>query len=256
MTPQDNSPPRAGGPPPRSIGALFSQKVQELGHKPYLTFYDDATGERTELSYATFDNWASKAANLLTEDLHAVRGTRVGVLAAGHWTSAVLAAAAWKVGAVVVFDVQAAADAQVLFVGEADAPEFAAHPGLVVQGTGIGGRVVGTAPGIGFGNDVLAFADDYDDPSVGLDQPALAGGAGELTHGELLQAAWGVAGDAEHLLSTAALSGATVAPLLLAPALGGGSLVWCPNSGADLAERITAERVTAVISDDGSVSRV
>lgn len=256
MTPQDNSPPRAGGPTPRSIGALFSQKVRELGHRPYLTFYDDATGERTELSYATFDNWASKAANMLTEELDAVPGTMVGLLAVGHWTSAVLAAAAWKVGAVVVFDAEAAARAQVLLVGEADAPDFAAHPGLVVQGSGIGGRVVGTAPGIGFGNEVLAFADDYDDPSVGLDQPALSGAAGDQTHAELLQAAWGAAGEAEHLLSTAALSGSTAAALLLAPALAGGSLVWCPSSVTDLTERIAAERVTAVITEDGSVSRV
>ena len=249
MTSQDNS-------PPRSIGALFAQQVRERGHRPYLTFYDDATAERTELSYATFGNWASKAANLLTEELTAMRGARIAVLASDHWTSAVMAVAAWKVGAVVVFDAEAAAGAQVVFVAEADADDFADHPGLVVRGSGMGGRVLGTAPGIGFGNEVLAFADDYDDPSVGLDEPALAGPAGDVTSAELLQGAWDVAGDGEHLLSTARLSAGTAAVLLLAPALAGGSLVWCPNPVGDLSERVAAERVTAVIADDGSVSRV
>ena len=35
--------------------------------RPLITFYDDATGERVELSAATTANWAAKAANLLRE---------------------------------------------------------------------------------------------------------------------------------------------------------------------------------------------
>src|SRR5579859_6537412 len=32
--------------------------------RPLITFYDDATGERVELSVKTFDNWVAKTANL------------------------------------------------------------------------------------------------------------------------------------------------------------------------------------------------
>ena len=35
---------------------------------PRITYYDDATGERIELSTVTLANWAAKTANLLRED--------------------------------------------------------------------------------------------------------------------------------------------------------------------------------------------
>ena len=34
--------------------------------QPLVTFYDDATGERTELSGITVGNWVAKTGNLLT----------------------------------------------------------------------------------------------------------------------------------------------------------------------------------------------
>lgn len=43
---------------------------------PLVTFYDDATGERVELSARTFDNWVAKTANLLQDELNAGPGDR------------------------------------------------------------------------------------------------------------------------------------------------------------------------------------
>ncbi len=58
---------------------------------PRITYYDDATGERIELSTATLANWASKTANLLRDELGAGPGSRVAVLLPAHWqTAAVL----------------------------------------------------------------------------------------------------------------------------------------------------------------------
>ena len=37
--------------------------------RPLVTFYDDATGERTELSVTTYANWVAKVASLLVEEL-------------------------------------------------------------------------------------------------------------------------------------------------------------------------------------------
>ncbi len=45
--------------------------------RPLVTFYDDATGERVELSVATFANWVAKTANLLQADPAAEPGDRV-----------------------------------------------------------------------------------------------------------------------------------------------------------------------------------
>ena len=36
---------------------------------PFLTFYDDATGERIELSLTSLENWVAKTANLLVDEL-------------------------------------------------------------------------------------------------------------------------------------------------------------------------------------------
>src|SRR5262245_66226190 len=44
--------------------------------RPLLTWYDDTTGERTELSGATLGNWVAKTANLLVDGVGAGPGDR------------------------------------------------------------------------------------------------------------------------------------------------------------------------------------
>ncbi|MDT7643714.1 MAG: hypothetical protein QOC75_714, partial [Pseudonocardiales bacterium] len=36
--------------------------------RPLITYYDDATGERIELSGTTLANWAAKTANLMRDE--------------------------------------------------------------------------------------------------------------------------------------------------------------------------------------------
>ena len=50
---------------------------------PRITYYDDATGERIELSAVTLANWAAKTGNLLRDELGGGPASRVAVLAAG-----------------------------------------------------------------------------------------------------------------------------------------------------------------------------
>ena len=58
---------------------------------PRITYYDDASGERIELSAVTLANWAAKTANLLRDELGAGPDSRVAVLLPAHWqTAAVL----------------------------------------------------------------------------------------------------------------------------------------------------------------------
>ena len=52
---------------------------------PRVTFYDDATGERIELSAKVLSNWAAKAANALVEEFDAALGTTVGLVLPLHW---------------------------------------------------------------------------------------------------------------------------------------------------------------------------
>ncbi len=52
-----------------NIARVFADAVATDPNRPLLTWYDDATGERTELSGATLANWVAKTANLLVDEL-------------------------------------------------------------------------------------------------------------------------------------------------------------------------------------------
>ncbi|PQP42559.1 TIGR03089 family protein [Mycolicibacterium austroafricanum] len=66
---------------------------------PRITYYDDATGERIELSTATLANWAAKTGNLLRDELGAMPGSRVAVLLPAHWQTAAVLFGIWWTGA-------------------------------------------------------------------------------------------------------------------------------------------------------------
>jgi uncharacterized protein (TIGR03089 family) len=71
---------------------------------PRITYYDDATGERIELSTVTLTNWAAKTGNLLRDELGAGPTTRVAVLLPAHWQTAAVLFGIWWIGAEVVLD--------------------------------------------------------------------------------------------------------------------------------------------------------
>ena len=86
------------GPP-----QLLDEALRRDPARPLLTFYDDATGERTELSVATFANWVAKTANLLPRRPRAStvgrpRGARPAAALAGRG----LVAGGWASGLLVV----------------------------------------------------------------------------------------------------------------------------------------------------------
>ena len=71
---------------------------------PRITYYDDATGERIELSTVTLANWAAKTGNLLRDELGAGPGNRVAVLLPAHWQTAAVLFGIWWIGAEVVLN--------------------------------------------------------------------------------------------------------------------------------------------------------
>jgi uncharacterized protein (TIGR03089 family) len=77
---------------------LLRTELQRDGSRPLLTFYDDATGERVELSVTTFDNWVAKTAGLLRDDLAADSGHRAALQLPPHWQALVWAQACWALG--------------------------------------------------------------------------------------------------------------------------------------------------------------
>ncbi|RZT88207.1 uncharacterized protein (TIGR03089 family) [Pseudonocardia sediminis] len=84
--------------------ALLAPALGTNAAKPLVTHYDDATGERMELSGTTTANWAAKAANLLRDECDVEPGTRVALLLPAHWQTASVLLALWSCGAELVTD--------------------------------------------------------------------------------------------------------------------------------------------------------
>lgn len=80
---------------PRDQPAFLEAALANDPARPLLTYYDDATGERVELSAATLGNWAVKTANLLVDDCGLEPGDRVAVVLPPHWQSAAVLLGAW-----------------------------------------------------------------------------------------------------------------------------------------------------------------
>ena len=97
---------------------------------PRITYYDDATGERIELSTVTLANWAAKTANLLRDELGAGPGSRVAVLLPAHWQTAAVLLGIWYIGAEVVLGALEA-DVALCTADRIDEAEAAVGPGEI-----------------------------------------------------------------------------------------------------------------------------
>jgi uncharacterized protein (TIGR03089 family) len=78
-----------------TLGDLFRSNRADPA-RPFMTFYDDATGERVELSRISFGNWVAKTANLIQADLAAAPGEIISILLPAHWQALVWLAACWE----------------------------------------------------------------------------------------------------------------------------------------------------------------
>lgn len=80
--------------------------IPQLAHlasdaaRPRVTYYNDATGERIELSGSTLLRWVNKAGNWLQDEADAGPGSTVHLdLPADHWRTVAWILAVWAVGA-------------------------------------------------------------------------------------------------------------------------------------------------------------
>jgi uncharacterized protein (TIGR03089 family) len=80
-------------------GAILDPMLRTDPVGPRITYYDDATGERIELSAVTLANWAAKTANLLRDELAAGPASRVALLLPAHWQTAAVLFGVWWIGA-------------------------------------------------------------------------------------------------------------------------------------------------------------
>jgi uncharacterized protein (TIGR03089 family) len=67
--------------------ALFDTLLRESAARPFVTFYDEASGERSELSAKSLANWVAKTHFLLTDELGLGVGDVAQVALPAHWIS-------------------------------------------------------------------------------------------------------------------------------------------------------------------------
>lgn len=222
--------------------------------RPFVTFYDDATGERVELSYTTFDNWVAKTANMIVEDLAARPGERFAMLLPSHWQTAVWYVACWTAGVVAVPGADPASVDHV--VTDPDGLDAAAScPGekVLVPMRPFGKPAALVPPGVfDYAAEVPAYGDVFAPFAVVTGaMPALERNGVVATGADVVAAAqaaaqdWGL-GPSDRLLVDADLgtAGGLLAGLL-APMAAGASVVLCRNLDDSHRERrASTERVT------------
>jgi uncharacterized protein (TIGR03089 family) len=219
--------------------------------RPLITFYDDATGERIELSAVTTANWVAKAANLLRDECDVEPGGRVAVLLPAHWQTASVLLAAWSCGAEVVGE-PAEADLVLCDAGRLDLALAAAPSDGVVAlsldafGRGIDGLPAGV---VDFATEVRLHGDEFVPwEPVPADAPALDGrpASAVAAHAAERAAELGLS-ESDRVLSTRDWSAREdLVDGLLAVLAAGASLVQVANADASRLERkYDTEKCTA-----------
>lgn len=217
----------------------LARRVRTGGGAPLLTHYG-ADGARTELSVASFANWADKTANLLADlglDADADVALPVLVEAPGHWMALVWPFGCWRAGVGVRIAARAeAAGADLAVVG----PVAPAPLGATTLACSLHpwGRPLADLPdGVAdFAAEALAMPDGYAGPTPDAAAPAWTDAGGVRTHADLAA----VAPLAERVALRPGDAG-SVADVLVRAVVGGGSVVVVEDAAA-LAGHAAAER--------------
>jgi uncharacterized protein (TIGR03089 family) len=228
---------------------------------PLVTFYDDATGERVELSAKTFGNWVAKTANLLVDGLGAQPGDEVVLALPPHWQTAVWLFACWSAGAVAVLDEDLTGD--VVVVTEPDLPRAleAGAPEIVgLSLHALGGSLRDCPPGVtDYASDVRGYGDHFTPHApIDPDVPALRVMSVTLSGAELNSQTFSFVDNSGLTASSRVLSTVSYTTRegllagLLGPIAAGGSVIIQRNlDKAGLDRRISLEHVTAVTGVPG-----
>jgi uncharacterized protein (TIGR03089 family) len=217
-----------------TLEAQFAAAVAVDPTRPLLTWYDDGSGERTELSGATLSNWVAKTANLFVDGLGLGPGDTAVVLLPPHWQTAAVLLGAWSAGLEVA---RAPGPGAVGFATPERAGELTQPERYLVGLHPLGLPLHKVPPGyLDFTVEVRGHADTFR-PAVPVEQDELVAAATDRA------GALGLTPSDRILIDV----GQYPDPLdwLLAPLAVGASTVLCGHfDPAKLASRAEVERVT------------
>jgi uncharacterized protein (TIGR03089 family) len=227
---------------------LFNDLMAAQPSRPFITYYDEATGERTELSVRSSANWVAKTHHLLATELGLGVGDTAMVALPAHWISVPILLGCLTAG----LSVHTSADAAVAFVSDEIGDATAADVYAISPGSAAVGFRDDPPPGtLDYVSAVRPQADAWGTVrlTAGASDPFSTG----LTRGAALTRARARADElgwqpGARVLSTRAWHGVDDwIDTLLAPLTVGGSVVYVVGS-ADatvLARRADQERCTA-----------
>lgn len=229
---------------------LFGDLLAAVPSQPFVTYYDEATGERSELSVKSLANWVVKTHHLLGTELGLGVGDHALVALPAHWISVAPILGCFTAGLAITDD---ASEATVAFIAPEALAIAASAPDIYV--------IAPDSAAVGFSGNEPAGTNDFvlsvrpqEDkwPSVrlaaGPNDPGLAG----RTRGELVE--WARARAATTGLETGGrllttrdwVTSVDLVDAVLAPLAVGGSVVIVRNADAETVERrIGQERATA-----------
>ena len=207
--------------------------------RPRLTWYDDLTGERVELSGATLANWVNKTANLLIDELGVIPGVSVSIDLPRHWLLAVWWLAVDAVGALPEVGPYNTAqhDPLVAVIG----PDAVSSPPAADEVVAVSLMPLG-AP---FNGPLPPLVRDYAVDVRGQADHFAVRAAGDHVAGEratALAKGWSLASEDRLIVYS---DKTDLVRDLLAPLAADASVVWIRNLAVEkFVERMAAERVT------------
>jgi uncharacterized protein (TIGR03089 family) len=238
-----------------TFAELLATSLRDDPGRPFLTFYDEHSGERVELSVTTYANWVTKTASLLVDEHDLERGDVLLVDLPAHWLGPVFLGAAWLAGLQVAF-APSGPDPDAVVCGPERVGSWAARadelPVLACSLLPMGVRFAEPLPagvhdvGVEVWSQPDAFT-PYDVPTG--DDVALV--EGEVTQAELFDQSSVAAGSThistggDRLLSVANPASPPGIATLARPLLSGGSLVLVVGADAARLDAIAeVERAT------------
>ncbi|GLY01149.1 MULTISPECIES: TIGR03089 family protein [Actinoplanes] len=239
-----------------TIPQAFAEAVRRDPAAPLLTWYDDASGDRTELSGLTLENWVSKTANLLVDGIGLGHGDTVALLLPPHWQTAALLLGVSAAGLGADLGADAPQPVEALFTTPDRVDAAAAWNTGDRYATGLLPLAMplrDVPPGYqDYVTEVRNYGDHYRGAPVAPADLAL-GGPFELSHQDAIEeaahraAALGIPDGGRVLIDTAAYPEAI--DWLIAPLVAGASVVLCANlDRAKLDARAATEKVSAILA--------
>jgi uncharacterized protein (TIGR03089 family) len=235
-----------------TIPQAFASAVRRDPATPLLTWYDDNSGDRTELSAATLDNWVSKTANMLIDGSGLGPGDTAAVLMPPHWQTAAILLGASAAGLAVALGGDPS-PADVLFTSaDTDTSGWVA-PDRYVTGLLPLAMPLREVPAgsVDYVTEVRNFGDYFGGQPVSQDDLALAGPVA-MSHLAVLRnateraAELGLTAGDRVLIDAGAYP--DVADWLFAPLVAGASIVLCANLiPAKVESRAESEKVTVTL---------